>query len=87
MMDWTRSNLEVHKRLVASCGTPSNWLTWWIMDGGDDADSLRAADNKGALNAAVETLIEARICLQPGIFTAVRPVQGWLHNVVVVLVV
>ncbi len=30
-----------------------NWATWWVLDGGDDADSLRAADVRGDLNSQV----------------------------------
>lgn len=58
---------------IGASGKPSNWATWWIMDGGDDADSLRAADRRGALNQAVEQLVESRICLQPGELPPVRP--------------
>ena len=44
----------MHKLPVGAYGTPSNWATWWILDGGDDAASLRAADAKGSLNQAVQ---------------------------------
>ena len=44
----------MHKPPVGASGTPSNWATWWILDGGDDAASLRAADAKGSLNQAVQ---------------------------------
>ena len=43
------------------------------MDGGDDADSLRAADIKGKLNDAVVALVAARVCLSPGEHAPVRP--------------
>ena len=43
------------------------------MDGGDDADSLRAGDKKGFLNEAVEKLVEGRLCLQAGLFRQVQP--------------
>ncbi len=36
-----------------ACGKPKNWATWWVLDGGDDADSLRAADVRGDLNSQV----------------------------------
>ena len=41
--------LDCRQRL-ASAGTPSNWSTWWIMDGSDDADCLRHADVKAKMN-------------------------------------
>lgn len=65
---------NVRKSLVGASGKPANWSTWWILDGGDDADSLRAADIKGSLNQAVRTLVDTRICLRPGELAAVRPV-------------
>ena len=44
-----------------------------IMDDGDDADALRAADAKAKLNQQVQELVDARLCLRPGVFTDVRP--------------
>ena len=38
---------------VGASGKPGNWATWWILDGGDDAESLRAADVRAKLNAQV----------------------------------
>ena len=35
----TRCDVYVAARKeLGSSGTPSNWSTWWIMDGGDDAE-------------------------------------------------
>ena len=42
--------------LVGRSGKPSAWSTWWIIDGGDDAETLHAADVKGSLNMQVETV-------------------------------
>jgi len=64
----------VHKRPVGASGTPSNWATWWIMDGGDDADSLRAVDNKAGLNGAVQQLVQEGIPLGRGEVPPVRPI-------------
>lgn len=44
----------MHMVPVGASGTPSNWATWWVLDGGDDAQSLLAADLRGALNQAVQ---------------------------------
>ena len=38
---------------LSSCGTPSNWSTWWILDGADDADCVRQADAKAKLNSQI----------------------------------
>lgn len=65
---------QVHKRLVGSSGTPSNWSTWWLFDGGDDASSLRAADVKASLNEALQSVVEDRICLRPGSYVPVLPI-------------
>jgi hypothetical protein len=40
--------------LEGASGKPGNWSTWLIMDGADDADSLRVADAKGLLNASIK---------------------------------
>jgi hypothetical protein len=72
---WVILGMEpVHKRPKGASGTPSNWATWWIMDDGDDADSLRAADIEGQLNQAVEQLVAERIPMPRGEFPAVRPI-------------
>ena len=52
---------------LGASGKPSNWSTWWIMDGGDDAASLAAGDRKGRLNDAVERLAANPLCLEQGI--------------------
>ena len=59
---------------MGASGKPANWSTWWILDGGDDADSLRTVDNKGSLNQALQRLLENRICLRTGECTPLRPV-------------
>lgn len=38
---------------TGASGKPKHWSTWWILDGGDDADSLRAVDVKANLNRQV----------------------------------
>jgi hypothetical protein len=65
---------ELHKQPVGASGTPSNWSTWWLFDGGDDASSLRAADVKACLNEALEAVVEDRICLRPGTHVPVVPI-------------
>ena len=40
--------------LVGACGKPGNWSTWWIVDGGDDTDTLRCVDIRAKLNEQVE---------------------------------
>ena len=49
---WNGASLQgsIAGRGLASAGTPSNWSTWWIMDGSDDADCLRHADVKAKMN-------------------------------------
>jgi hypothetical protein len=42
--------------LLTACGKPRNWATWWIVDGGDDADTLRCVDNRAKLNSQVVTV-------------------------------
>jgi hypothetical protein len=39
--------------LLGACGKPANWSTWWILDGNDDAECLRAVDYKASLNEAI----------------------------------
>lgn len=65
---------KVHKCPVGASGTPANWATWWVMDGGDDAAALRVADDKASLNAAVEALVQTRIALRADHHAAVRPI-------------
>ena len=43
---------------MGACGKPRNWSSWWVMDGSDDADSLRAADRCGKLNEQVAEAIK-----------------------------
>lgn len=43
---------------LGACGKPANWSTWWILDGSDDAECLRAVDFKANLNAAVVNMQE-----------------------------
>jgi hypothetical protein len=40
----------------SKAGLPENWATWFVFDGGDDADPLRIADREGKLNLMVESL-------------------------------
>ena len=40
--------------LVGACGKPGNWSTWWIVDGGDDTDTLRCVDIRAKLNQQLE---------------------------------
>lgn len=65
--------LEGHKTPEGASGKPGNWSTWWIIDGGDDADSLRAADIEGSLNQAVVDLVSERMCLGRGEYVPVKP--------------
>ena len=65
---------HVRQRPEGASGTPSNWSTWWIMDGGDDADSLRAVDVKAQLNQMVQQLVADHIPLGRGEIPPVRPV-------------
>ena len=39
--------------MLGACGKPANWSTWWILDGNDDAECLRAVDYKASLNEAI----------------------------------
>ena len=43
---------------VGACGKPSNWSTWWILDGSDDADSLRSVDVRGKLNDQLSEVLK-----------------------------
>ena len=40
----------------SECGNPDNWVTWWVMDGGDDRGRLCAMEAKAGLNAQIEHL-------------------------------
>jgi hypothetical protein len=74
---WGSGGLGLPKVLkcpTGASGTPSNWSTWWIMDGGDDADSLRAVDVKAQLNQMVQHLVDEGIPLGRGEIPPVRPV-------------
>lgn len=49
--------------LEGASGKPKNWATWWILDGGDDAESLRSADVRANLSGDAVSVIENfRVC-------------------------
>ena len=57
---------------IGACGKPRNWSSWWVMDGGDDADSLRAADRCGKLNEQAAEAIQ-NFQTRPEVSVSIRP--------------
>ena len=70
---YPRCDVHINARKEGATGKPSCWSTWWIFDGSDDADAIRAADVRGKLNEQVRQMLQDfQVSLVTGTFHAVE---------------